>query len=176
MWALQQNQIWISVALYNCKAEGYPRSLKKVTETSRCMYNELESFFERPIHFECKLNKPTHIGMWLHPAAADNRFLLRRRAGDLAAQQWYRRCSDRMWHLRSLLQGMRVTIDVPFQSVNLNIMLDDERIGSLPKGHRYCPSSVLWKPPAPLLFGAGQCLPQEDQLPLLWLNPLSKTG
>ncbi len=32
-----------------------------------------------------------------------------------------------------------------------------DELGSLPKGHGYCPfHSVLWKPPAPLLFGAGQ--------------------
>ncbi len=50
---------------------------------------------ERPIHFECKLNEPMHIGMrLLHPAAADHsvsisrqqvqrifRFSLRSRAG-----------------------------------------------------------------------------------------------
>ncbi len=34
---------------------------------------ELGSRLERPIHFECKLNEPMHIGMWLlHPAAADH--------------------------------------------------------------------------------------------------------
>ncbi len=42
-------------------------------ETSRRMTDELGSRVERPIHFECKLNEPMHIGMrLLHPAAADH--------------------------------------------------------------------------------------------------------
>ncbi len=72
-----------------------PRSLNEGTETSRWRTDELESRLERPIHFECKLNEPMHIGMrLLHPAAADHsvnisrqqvqcifRFSLRSRAG-----------------------------------------------------------------------------------------------
>ncbi len=72
-----------------------PRSLKEGTETSRRRTDELGSRLERPIHFECKLNEPMHIGMrLLHPAAADHsvsinrqqvqrifRFSLRSRAG-----------------------------------------------------------------------------------------------
>ncbi len=72
-----------------------PRSLKEGTETSRRRTDELGYRLERPIHFECKLNEPMHIGMrLLHPAAADNsvsinrqqvqrifRFSLRSRAG-----------------------------------------------------------------------------------------------
>ncbi len=82
---------------YN-KRLGYvcnPRSLKEGTETSRRRTDELGSRLERPIHFECKLNEPMHIGMrLLHPAAADHsvsinrqqvqrifRFSLRSRAG-----------------------------------------------------------------------------------------------
>ncbi len=39
---------------------------------SRWMTGELGSRLERPIHFECKLNEPMHIGMQLlHPAATD---------------------------------------------------------------------------------------------------------
>ncbi len=73
-----------------------PRSLKEGTETSRRRTDELGYRLERPIHFECKLNEPMHIGMrLLHPAAADHsvsinrqqvqrifRFSLRSRAGD----------------------------------------------------------------------------------------------
>ncbi len=72
-----------------------PRSLKEGTETSRRRTDELGYRLERPIHFECKLNEPIHIGMrLLHPAAADHsvsinrqqvqrifRFSLRSRAG-----------------------------------------------------------------------------------------------
>ncbi len=29
--------------------------------------------------------------------------------------------------------------DVPYQSVTLNVMSEDRRVGSLPKGHGYCP-------------------------------------
>ncbi len=64
-------------------------------ETSRRRTDELGYRLERPIHFECKLNEPMHIGMRsLHPAAADHsvsinrqqvqrifRFSLRSRAG-----------------------------------------------------------------------------------------------
>ncbi len=85
--------------IYNfTKRLGYvcnPRSLKEGTETSRRRTDELGSRLERPIHFECKLNEPMHIGMrLLHPAAADHsvsinrqqvqrifRFSLRSRAG-----------------------------------------------------------------------------------------------
>ncbi len=48
------------------KRLGYvcnPRSLKEGTETSRQRTDELGSRLERPIHFECKLNEPMHIGM-----------------------------------------------------------------------------------------------------------------
>ncbi len=62
---------------------------------SRWMTGELGSRLERPIHFECNLNEPMHIGMQLlHPAATDPsasikrqqvhrifRFSLRSRAG-----------------------------------------------------------------------------------------------
>ncbi len=50
-----------------------PRSLKEGTEMSRRRTDELGSRLERPIHFECKLNEPMHIGMrLLHPAVADH--------------------------------------------------------------------------------------------------------
>ncbi len=47
-----------------------PCSLKEGTETSHRRTDEFGSRLERPIHFECKLNEPIHIGMrLLHPAA-----------------------------------------------------------------------------------------------------------
>ncbi len=72
-----------------------PRFLKEGTETSRQMTDKLGSRLARPIHIECKLKEPMHIGMrLLHPAAADHsisisrqqvhrifRFSLRSRAG-----------------------------------------------------------------------------------------------
>ncbi len=88
-----------SRSLFYGERLGYvcnPRSLKEGTETSRRRTDELGYRLERPIHFECKLNEPMHIGMrLLHPAAADHsvsinrqqvqrifRFSLRSRAGD----------------------------------------------------------------------------------------------
>ncbi len=47
--------------------------ISRSLSTSRRRTDELGSRLERPIHFECKLNEPMHIGMWLlHPAAADH--------------------------------------------------------------------------------------------------------
>ncbi len=49
--------------------------ISRSLSTSRWRTDELElgSRLERPIHFECKLNEPMHIGMrLLHPAAADH--------------------------------------------------------------------------------------------------------
>ncbi len=47
--------------------------ISRSLSTSRRRTDELGSRLERPIHFECKLNKPMHIGMrLLHPAAADH--------------------------------------------------------------------------------------------------------
>ncbi len=56
---------------------GYSRNrtfhISRSLSTSRWMTEELGSRLERPIHFECKLNEPIHIGMrLLHPAAADH--------------------------------------------------------------------------------------------------------
>ncbi len=94
LWMMHINQL---VRCYKRRL-GYvcnPRSLKEGTETSRRRTDELGYRLERPIHFECKLNEPMHIGMrLLHPAAADHsvsinrqqvqrifRFSLRSRAG-----------------------------------------------------------------------------------------------
>ncbi len=88
----------IEILIVVVKRLGYvcsPRSLKEGTETSRRMTDKLGSRLERPIHIECKLKEPMHIGMrLLHPAAADHsvsisrqqvhrifRFSLRSRAG-----------------------------------------------------------------------------------------------
>ncbi len=114
----------------NRKRLGYvcnPRSLKEGTETSRRRTDELGYRLERPIHFECKLNEPMHIGMrLLHPAAADHsvsinrqqvqrifRFSLRSRAGARPLSGGTGAVAtgrgDGTWRLRSLLQGTRVT-------------------------------------------------------------------
>ncbi len=47
--------------------------ISRSLSTSRRRTDELGYHLERPIHFECKLNEPMHIGMrLLHPAAADH--------------------------------------------------------------------------------------------------------
>ncbi len=47
--------------------------ISRSLSTSRRRTDELGYRLERPIHFECKLNEPMHIGMrLLHPAAADH--------------------------------------------------------------------------------------------------------
>ncbi len=52
-------------------AQWFP--ISRSLSTSRRRTDELGSRLERPIHFECKLNEPMHIGMrLLHPAAADH--------------------------------------------------------------------------------------------------------
>ncbi len=67
--------VW-SIVINLKKRLGYvcnPRSLKEGTETSRRKTDVLGVRLERPLHFECKLNEPMHIGMrLLHPAAADH--------------------------------------------------------------------------------------------------------
>ncbi len=94
IFSLEEAHFWIMLENrlgYVCN----PRSLKEGTETSRRRTDELGYRLERPIHFECKLNEPMHIGLrLLHPAAADHsvsisrqqvqrifRFSLRSRAG-----------------------------------------------------------------------------------------------
>ncbi len=52
-------------------SSGFP--ISRSLSTSRRRTDELGYRLERPIHFECKLNEPMHIGMrLLHPAAADH--------------------------------------------------------------------------------------------------------
>ncbi len=123
----------------SCKLQkqlGYvcnPRSLKEGMETSCRMTDELGSRLERPIHFECKLNEPMHIGMQLlHPAAADHsvsisrqqmhhifRFSLRSRAG-----------------IRPLSGGTAAV------ATGRDVTLDDRRIGIPTKRPRMLPLPV----------------------------------
>ncbi len=110
------------------------------------------------------------IGMRsLHPAAADHNvsirgsrctalimFSLRSWAGDPAYQRWYSNCGDGTWHLRSLLQGTRVTYvteTFPF-SWSLRVTSDDRRIGIPTKApQEAAPSSALCRPPDPSYQG-----------------------
>ncbi len=53
--------------------------ISRSLSTSRRRTVELGYRLERPIHFECKLNEPMHIGMrLLHPAAADHSMSINR--------------------------------------------------------------------------------------------------
>ncbi len=104
----------IEILIVVVKRLGYvcnPRSLKEGTETSRRMTDKLGSRLERPIHFECKLKEPMHIGMrLLHPAAADHSVSISRQqvqcifrfslSRDPVAQRWYSSHGDGTW-LRS---------------------------------------------------------------------------
>ncbi len=128
------------------KRLGYvcnPRSLKEGTETSRRRTDDLGSRLERPIHFECKLNEPMHIGMrLLHPAAADHsvsisrqqvqrifRFSLRSRAGERPLSGG----------TGAVATGRDVTETFPIsRSLSTSRRRTDD-LGSLPKGHGYCP-------------------------------------
>ncbi len=56
---------------YFCEKNLFP--ISRSLSTSRRRTDDLGSCLERPIHFECKLNEPMHIGLrLLHPAAADH--------------------------------------------------------------------------------------------------------
>ncbi len=121
------------------KRLGYvcnPSSLKEGTETSRRRTDELGSRLERPIYFECKLNKPMHIGMQLlHPAATDHSVSISRRL-----VQCIFRFSLRSWAgIRPLSGGTGAVANWdPYQ-----------------KATETAPSSVPWRPPVPLFFAAG---------------------
>ncbi len=104
-----------------------PRSLKEGTETSRQRTDELGSRLERPIHFECKLNEPMHIGMrLLHPAAADHSVSINRQQ----VQRIFRFSLRSRAGARPLSGGTG--------AVSTSRRRTDE-LGSLPKGHGYCP-------------------------------------
>ncbi len=65
-------QRWYSAYL-GCNEWLFQFPISRSLSTSRRRTDELGSRLERPIHFECKLNEPMHIGMrLLHPAAADH--------------------------------------------------------------------------------------------------------
>ncbi len=145
------------------KRLGYvcnPRSLKEGTETSRRRTDELGSRLERPIHFECKLNEPMHIGMrLLHPAAADHsvsinrqqvqrifRFSLRSRAepgpgrSAVVQEPWRRDVTSPF--PPSGNEGYIRNRDVPYQSVTLDVTSEDRRIGIPTKRPRILPLPV----------------------------------
>ncbi len=131
-----------------------PRSLKEGTETSRRRTDDLGSRLERPIHFECKLNEPMHIGMrLLLPAAADHsvsisrqqvqrifRFSLRSRAGA-------RPLSGGTGAMTSPFppsgnEGYIRNRDVPYQSVTLDVTSEDRRFGIPTKRPQILPLPV----------------------------------
>ncbi len=147
------------------KRLGYvcnPRSLKEGTETSHQRTDDLGSRLERPIHFECKLNEPMHIGMrLLHPAAADHscehiQVFAEEPCRGTAAHRWYR---SRGEGTGSLLQGSRVTYVTETFPISRSLSTSHRRtydLGSLPKGHGYCPfQSPVEASCAPIFFGAG---------------------
>ncbi len=65
-------EVWpCDAASHSLGEPGFP--ISRSLSTSRRRTDELGYRLERPIHFECKLNEPMHIGMrLLHPAAADH--------------------------------------------------------------------------------------------------------
>ncbi len=67
---------WNSHLTVREREKTHPENMFPISRslsTSRRRTDELGYRLERPIHFECKLNEPMHIGMrLLHPAAADH--------------------------------------------------------------------------------------------------------
>ncbi len=111
-----------------------PRSLKEGTETSRRRTDELGSRLERPIHFECKLNEPMHIGMrLLHPVAADHSVSISRQQ----VQRIFRFSLRSRAGARPLSGG-----NVPYQSVTLDVTSEDRWIGIPTKRPRILPLPV----------------------------------
>ncbi len=129
------------------------RSLKEGTETSCRRTDDLGSRLERPIHFECKLNEPLHIGMrLLHPAAADHsvsiirqqvqrifRFSLRSRAGARPLSGGTEAVAT---GTPSGNEGYIRNQDVPYQSVTLDVTSEDRRFGIPTKRPRILPLPV----------------------------------
>ncbi len=127
----------------NWKRLGYvcnPRSLKEGTETSRRRTDELGSRLERPIHFECKLNEPMHIGMrLLHPAAADHSVSINRQQ----VQRIFRFSLRSRAGAQPLSGGTgAVATGRPYQSVTLDVTSEDRRIGIPTKRPRILPLPV----------------------------------
>ncbi len=125
--------IWRERLGYVCN----PRSLKEGTETSRRRTDELGYRLERPIHFECKLNEPMHIGMrLLHPAAADHSMSINRQQ----VQRIFRFSLRSRAGARPLSGGTGAVAtgsDVSVPSFRERGRTNE--LGSLPKGHGYCP-------------------------------------
>ncbi len=91
---------------------------------------------ERPIHFECKLNEPMHIGMQLlHPAAADHSVSISRQQ----VQRIFRSSLRSRAGARPLSGGTGAVAtnegsgnegyirnqNVPYQSVTLDVTSED---------------------------------------------------
>ncbi len=137
---------WKQFSAIRLKHLGYvcnPRSLKEGTETSRRRTDELGCRLERPIHFECKLNEPMHIGMrLLHPAATDH-------SVSISRQQVQRIFT---FSLRSRAgAGRSAVVQEPWRrDVGGPTNWDPYQ-----KATDTAPSSVPWRPPMPLFFGAG---------------------
>ncbi len=132
-----------------------------------------------------------YIGMrLLHPAAADHsvsisrrqvqcifRFSLRSRAGAWPLSSGTGAVAT--GRLRSLLQGTRVTYITETFPISRSLSTSRRRtddLGSLPKGHGYCPFQCPVEASCAPIFWRRLGLPQEDQLLLLWHYPLSRTG
>ncbi len=111
-------------------------------QTSRGRTDELGSRLERPIHFECKLNEPMHIGMrLLHPVATDHSVSISRQQ----VQRIFRFSLRSRARARSLSGGTGAVAtgrDVTYVTETFPISRSRQRtdeLGSLPKGHGYCP-------------------------------------
>ncbi len=104
------------------------------------------SRLERPIHLECKLKEPMHIGMrLLHPAAADHSVSISRQQ----VQRIFRFSLRSQAGARPLSggTGAMATIrnrDVPYQSVTLDVTSEDRRIGIPTKRPRILPLPVYF--------------------------------
>ncbi len=118
------------------------------------------SRLERPIHFECKLNEPMHIGMrLLHPFDADHsvsisrqqvqrifRFSLRSRAkpgngrSAVVQEPWRRDMTSPF--PPSGNEGYIRKRDVPYQSVTLDVTSEDRRFGIPTQRPRILPLPV----------------------------------
>ncbi len=111
------------------------------------MTDELGSRIERPIHFECKLNEPMHIGMWF--IASSCRWSQReykKAAGEshiqVFAEEPSRDPAAPQWYSSHILQRMRVTYVTEMFPISLSLSTSrrmTDELGHLPKGHGYCP-------------------------------------
>ncbi len=121
---------------------------------SRRRTDELGSRIERPIHFECKLNEPMHIGMrLLHPAAADHSVSINRQQ----VQRIFRFSLRSRAGARPLSGGTGAVVT----GRSLSVGHSRRHVGGPTNWDPYqkatdtAPSSVPWRPPVPLFSGAG---------------------